>query len=117
MADPIQSDPVSGVSPAQFTRRAVLTGMTLGALLVPCNVYSGLKIGWSFNMSIAAALLSLGFWRMMRRTAMTQTPIVDRSRANMRSPCSVSTPSRGMSQCSRGRASACSWQACATPIR
>ena len=67
MADPIQSDPVSGVSPAQFTRRAILTGMTLGALLVPCNVYSGLKIGWSFNMSIAAALLSLGFWRMMRR--------------------------------------------------
>lgn len=34
----------------------------LGALLVPCNVYSGLKIGFSANMSIAAALLSCGFW-------------------------------------------------------
>lgn len=39
----------------------------LGALLVPCNVYSGLKIGWSFNMSIAAALLSYGFWGVTRR--------------------------------------------------
>lgn len=38
----------------------------LGALLVPCNVYSGLKIGWSFNMSIAAALLSYGFWGATR---------------------------------------------------
>jgi OPT family oligopeptide transporter len=41
----------------------------LGALLVPCNVYSGLKIGWSFNMSIAAALLSCGFWETARRVA------------------------------------------------
>ncbi len=46
-----------------------LTGAVLGALLVPCNVYSGLKIGWSFNMSIAAALLSCGFWETARRVA------------------------------------------------
>ena len=39
----------------------------LGAVLVPCNVYSGLKIGWSFNMSIAAALLSYGFWGLVAR--------------------------------------------------
>ncbi|MEZ5729295.1 MAG: OPT family oligopeptide transporter [Burkholderiaceae bacterium] len=46
------------------TLRAVLTGMAIGALLTPCNVYSGLKIGWSFNMSIASALLALAFWRL-----------------------------------------------------
>ncbi len=46
-----------------------MTGAALGALLVPCNVYSGLKIGWSFNMSIAAALLSCGFWETARRVA------------------------------------------------
>jgi putative OPT family oligopeptide transporter len=51
----------------QFTLRAAATGAMLGALLVPCNVYSGLKIGWSFNMSIAAALLSMGFWGLARR--------------------------------------------------
>ena len=51
----------------QLTLRAAATGAVLGALLVPCNVYSGLKIGWSFNMSIAAALLSCGFWGVTRR--------------------------------------------------
>ncbi len=38
--------------------------MVLGVLLTPCNVYSGLKTGWGFNMSIAAGLLGLGFWRV-----------------------------------------------------
>lgn len=53
--------------PRQLTLRALLTGAVLGAVLVPCNVYSGLKIGWSVNMSIAAALLSCGFWGLARR--------------------------------------------------
>ena len=49
-----------------LTARALLTGAVLGALLTPCNIYSGLKIGWSFNMSIASALLGIAFWRLMR---------------------------------------------------
>ena len=48
---------------AQLTVRALLTGMLLGATLSLCNVYAGLKIGWGFNMSITAALLSFGFWQ------------------------------------------------------
>jgi putative OPT family oligopeptide transporter len=51
-------------SPVQFTVRAVLTGIIIGAILTPCNVYSGLKIGWSFNMSIIAALLGYAFWKV-----------------------------------------------------
>ncbi|MGE3625186.1 MAG: OPT/YSL family transporter [Hyphomicrobiales bacterium] len=47
----------------ELTLRAILTGMALGALLTPCNVYSGLKIGWAFNMSVAAGLLAFAFWR------------------------------------------------------
>ncbi len=58
----------------QFTFRAACTGAVLGAVLVPCNVYSGLKIGWSFNMSIAAALLSMGFWGAARRTLGERVP-------------------------------------------
>lgn len=46
----------------ELTLRALLTGMALGALLTPSNVYSGLKIGWSFNMSIIALLLGFAFW-------------------------------------------------------
>ncbi len=69
-----QPDHSGGVSarPAELTRRAVATGMVLGALLTPCNVYSGLKIGWSFNMSIAAGLLAAGFWRTMQGVAGTR---------------------------------------------
>ena len=51
----------------ELTRRALITGALIGALLTPCNVYSGLKIGWSFNMSIAAALLSYAFWQVAER--------------------------------------------------
>lgn len=57
--------PAVDLSVPQFTVRAVLTGMVLGALLSLCNIYAGLKIGWGFNMSIAAALLSYGFWGAM----------------------------------------------------
>lgn len=45
-----------------ISARAVLTGIAIGALLTPCNIYSGLKIGWSFNMSILSALLGYAFW-------------------------------------------------------
>ncbi len=48
---------------SELTSRAVLTGMVIGAILVPCNVYSGLKIGWTFNMSVAAGLLGFAFWQ------------------------------------------------------
>ncbi len=51
----------------ELTLRAVVTGLIIGAVLTPCNVYSGLKIGWSFNMSIAAGLLAYGFWGALHR--------------------------------------------------
>jgi len=53
----------------ELSPRALLTGLLLGAALTPCNVYSGLKIGWSFNMSIAALLAGLAFWRAAERAA------------------------------------------------
>lgn len=56
----------------QLTVRAVLTGMVLGGLLSLCNIYSGLKIGWSNNMSITAALLAFAFWRAV--TSVTRGP-------------------------------------------
>ncbi|GFO80797.1 MAG: hypothetical protein A49_04240 [Methyloceanibacter sp.] len=60
----VRSGPNLGPEAAQreLTPRALATGLVLGALLAPCNVYSGLKIGWSFNMSITALLLAFAFW-------------------------------------------------------
>jgi len=55
----------------ELSIRAILTGMVLGALLAPCNVYAGLEIGWSFNMSVAAALIGFGFWGTAQRTVGT----------------------------------------------
>ena len=56
----------------ELTVRAVITGMVIGGVLSLCNVYTGLKIGWSFNMSITAALLSYGFWQGLHATAGTR---------------------------------------------
>lgn len=53
--------------PRELTLRALLTGLLLGALLTPSNIYSGLKIGWSFNMSIIALLVGFAFWQSVAR--------------------------------------------------
>jgi putative OPT family oligopeptide transporter len=50
----------------ELTMRSILTGMILASLLSVCNVYTGLKIGWSINMSVTAALLSYAFWQGLR---------------------------------------------------
>lgn len=57
----------SSISATRLTVRAIVTGMLLGAILTPCNVYSGLKIGWSFNISIVALLLASGLWGLAAR--------------------------------------------------
>ena len=51
----------SSIAPVEreLSLRAVITGIVLGILLTPSNVYAGLKIGWSFNMSIIALLIGL----------------------------------------------------------
>ncbi|KIQ02155.1 MULTISPECIES: OPT family oligopeptide transporter [Pseudomonas] len=51
----------------ELTFRALFSGVLLGALLTPSNIYSGLKIGWSFNMSIIALLVSYGIWQSLVR--------------------------------------------------
>jgi putative OPT family oligopeptide transporter len=53
--------------PRELTLRALLTGLLLGALLTPSNIYSGLKIGWSFNMSIIALLVGFAVWQSLAR--------------------------------------------------
>jgi uncharacterized oligopeptide transporter (OPT) family protein len=63
----VANAPIAPPDGRELTPRAVATGMILGALLAPCNVYSGLKIGWSFNMSITALLLAFAFWTPVAR--------------------------------------------------
>jgi len=51
----------------QLTRRAILTGMVLGALLSASNVYVGLKSGWSLGVSITACVLAYGAFATLHR--------------------------------------------------
>lgn len=74
--------PAPPVPVRMLTFRAVATGATLGALLSVCNVYSGLKIGWGFNMSIVAALLSFGFWGALSRAFGTPTWTIQENNIN-----------------------------------
>ena len=69
MNNPLPGSPATRI-PAErreLTWRALVTGMLIGAVLTPTNIYSGLKIGWSFNLSITALLLAFAFWRPVQR--------------------------------------------------
>ncbi len=65
--DEAPSYPPVDTSASQLTVRAILTGMALGGVLSLTNIYAGLKIGWGFNMSITAMLLSFGMYRGLER--------------------------------------------------
>ena len=58
----------------ELSLRAVITGILLGILLTPSNVYAGLKIGWSFNMSIIALLIGYAIWQGVAKRSATQLP-------------------------------------------
>ncbi|MEE4633523.1 OPT family oligopeptide transporter [Pseudomonas alliivorans] len=75
-ASPSLSSTTSLAGPVEreLSLRAVVTGIVLGILLTPSNVYAGLKIGWSFNMSIIALLIGYGIWQGLARRSTTQMP-------------------------------------------
>jgi uncharacterized oligopeptide transporter (OPT) family protein len=58
----------------EFSPRAVITGIVLGILLTPSNVYAGLKIGWSFNMSVIALLVGYGIWQGLAKRSAAGLP-------------------------------------------
>ncbi len=58
----------------ELSLRAVITGTLLGILLTPSNVYAGLKIGWSFNMSIIALLVGYALWQGLAKRSCAQLP-------------------------------------------
>ena len=66
----------SSIAPVEreLSLRAVITGIVLGILLTPSNVYAGLKIGWSFNMSIIALLIGYAIWQGVAKRSATQLP-------------------------------------------
>lgn len=50
----------------QLTWRAVITGGLLGMLLSISNLYTTLKLGWSFGVAITACVMSYVMWNALR---------------------------------------------------
>ena len=57
----------------QLTVRAVITGMVIGGVLSLTNLYVSLRTGWSFGVTITAALLAYTVFGAMRATGLTKT--------------------------------------------
>jgi len=51
----------------QFTLRAVIIGGLLGMFMAVSNLYTTLKIGWSFGVSITACVISFVVWNAIRK--------------------------------------------------
>lgn len=49
----------------QLTWRAVVTGGLLGMLMSISNLYTTLKLGWSFGVAITACVISHAIWRLL----------------------------------------------------
>jgi uncharacterized oligopeptide transporter (OPT) family protein len=54
-----------GDSEPQFTLRAVMTGGFLGMFMAVSNLYTTLKLGWSFGVSITACVISFVVWNSL----------------------------------------------------
>src|SRR5881396_1564024 len=50
----------------QLTLRAVLMGGVLGLFMAMSNLYTTLKLGWSFGVVVTACVLSFVIWNMLR---------------------------------------------------
>ena len=50
----------------QLTVRAVLMGGVLGMFMAISNLYTTLKLGWSFGVAITACVLSFVIWNTLR---------------------------------------------------
>jgi uncharacterized oligopeptide transporter (OPT) family protein len=57
----------------QLTFRAVLMGGALGGLLSISNLYTTLKLGWSFGVAITACVLSYTIWNAVVSMGMAKT--------------------------------------------
>lgn len=51
---------------AQLTLRSVLMGGILGMFMAVSNLYTTLKLGWSFGVSITACVISFVVWNTLR---------------------------------------------------
>lgn len=68
-------DVYRGDQAPQLTVRAVVAGMVIGGVLSLTNLYVSLRTGWSFGVTITAALLAFGLFGALRGIGLTKTSL------------------------------------------
>lgn len=81
----------------QLTWRAVLLGGMLGSLMSIAHVYTTLKLGWSFGVTITAGVLSFMFWHIIRAAFPSVRPFSILENNCMQSTASAAGYSTGAS--------------------
>ncbi len=79
----------------QLTLRAVLMGGFLGSLMSISNLYTTLKIGWSFGVAITSCVLSFVIWNGLRKVFPKLTPMSILENNCMQSTASAAGASTG----------------------
>jgi OPT family oligopeptide transporter len=79
----------------QLTIRAVIMGGILGALMSISNLYTTLKVGWSFGVAITACVLSYVIWKAIRVVLPMLTPMTVLENNCMQSTASAAGYSTG----------------------
>ncbi len=79
--------------------RSIVTGMIVGSALSICNIYAGLKIGWSTAMGVTGALVSYAIWQMRSREGAAASPftILETNLAQTAASSAAAVSSAGLS--------------------
>lgn len=72
MADPTDLRVPVAERATQLTVRAVVAGMVLGGALSLSNLYTALKTGWSFGVSITAGILAFAIFALLLRVGLVR---------------------------------------------
>src|SRR5262245_37368478 len=59
----------------QFTARAIIFGMLMGALMCLSNLYVFFKAGWSMGVTITAGILAFALFQMLGALKLIRKPL------------------------------------------
>lgn len=79
----------------QLTWRAVVTGGLLGMLMSISNLYTTLKLGWSFGVAITACVISHAIWRLLNTLKIARSNMTLLENNCMQSTASAAGSSTG----------------------
>jgi uncharacterized oligopeptide transporter (OPT) family protein len=87
---------IFGSGPHHLTLRSLITGMLVGSLLSLCNVYAGLKIGWSAHMGVASVLIAFAMWQLLARLGARRFGLLENNAAQAAASSAAIASSAGL---------------------